>query len=140
MICINTTVIVIDHIGFLKPALLESHKKCYDWTLTSPLRQQSRRTHLPQGFVWNACKFWYIPWVLELPKMSWGSFLPYSGKVTFIPYLKGCHEPCKLTRYQAISPWGVISFKVSFYSLNPFADIQSLGMCFSNMTFSQTLG
>ena len=67
----------IDHISSFKYVLLEFHKQPSDWVLVSPSGHRSQVTQLSYGFACNTytCRFGWIPQVLKVSNMSWGSFL-----------------------------------------------------------------
>ena len=119
--------IAIDHIGSLKCPLLESYKEFPDWALISPTGWRSQATKLPSGFAFNIYNFGWVPQVLKVPQMSWGSSLPPPRKAVFTPYLdhkllgtalpgfRDCNPPWlrlskrpwdhKPLRRQSLSPW-----------------------------------
>lgn len=75
-----------DHIDSFKTASMGSHKEFSDWTLISFSGKRSHATELPSGFACNTYRLGWVPQVLEVPKMSWDSFLLPPRKATFAPY------------------------------------------------------
>ena len=65
----------VDHVGFLKSTFLEHYKEFLGWALISYSGLGSQTTQLPSGF---ACSYGWVSQILEVPKMSWGSFLAIS--------------------------------------------------------------